>query len=192
VILGNSLSTKHEFICYSEDVIRSCEQNYNITKSSNEWTMWLDRESFKPLLDNSIELLSVKEEKDWNDMLDLRIKIEIAFGLTNIETIKKLVNDIKVKSTKLNGQWFLLKKQNKVIGEFGLVPFTFENKTVGRIQDVDIAPEYQGNGFGNILLSYICNAAIENKYEALCLMAKADDWPKDWYFKFGFKKVGEI
>jgi len=137
--------------------------------------MWLDGDDFKQSLDNSIELLPVKEEKDWRDMLDLRIKIEIAFGLTNIETIKKLVNDIKVKSTKLNGQWFLLKKQNKVIGEFGLVPFTFENKIVGRIQDVDIASEYQGNGFGNILLSYICNAAIENKYKALCLMAKADD-----------------
>lgn len=158
---------KHEFVLSTQDAIRSCERNYNFADQGDEWVMWLNIQGLNSSVATPFKLRPIHTEDDWIEMLNLRAKIEMAFGESDIEMIKKIVGDTKLKSILLNGQWFLFQHNDTVIGEIGLIPFTFEDKVIGRIQDVDIAPEYQGRGYGNVLLNFIVNFALKNNYSAL-------------------------
>lgn len=92
-------------------------------------------------------------------MIDLRIQIENDFGIQDHKMIKGFVSDIQNKTKKLNGTWFLAYIDRKVVGEVGLIQFDYENLKIGRLQDVDIAPAYQGLGLGNQLLEGIVKVA---------------------------------
>jgi ribosomal protein S18 acetylase RimI-like enzyme len=102
------------------------------------------------------------------------------------------INDIRHKCEMLNGIWYRASLGEDVVGEVGIVPFTCIWGKIGRLQDVDILPEYQGRGLGRQLLIEACRLAKLQGLNALCLMAKENDWPKDWYLRYGFIKVGEI
>lgn len=182
----------HHFILKTEAVIKSIETSMNIALATHEWTMWLPQENFRTSFDNALELVEVDSEEKWQKMLEIRIDIEKEFGITDQNKIKQLVDDIRVKSHKLNGKWFLASIENKIVGEVGIIPFDFNGERVGRLQDVDIIPSEQNKGLGTQLLNEICKKALLMKLSALCLMAKSDDWPKDWYMRFGFLKAGEV
>jgi len=181
----------HNFVLETEVRIQSLEACYDVEMAQHEWTMWLPKEKYSTTSQNILDLIEVKKEEDWQEMLDIRIAIEKEFGVTDEEEVRQFVIDIKKKAHELKGKWFLVKVEDKTIGEIGIVPFNFEGKVIGRLQDVDIIPSEQGSGYGNELLVETCKKACEMKIDALCLMAKTDDWPKDWYFRFGFIKVGE-
>lgn len=124
-------------------------------------------------------------------MFGLRIQIERNFGIQDLKMIKGFVSDIQNKSQKLDGTWFLAYIDGKAVGEVGLILFDYENLKIGRLQDVDIAPAYQGMGLGNQLLQCIIKVAKGLDADGLALFARQDGWVKDWYQRFGFIKVGE-
>jgi N-acetylglutamate synthase-like GNAT family acetyltransferase len=181
----------HNFVLETEKRIQSLEAMKNVEMAQHEWTMWLPKEQFSSSSKNLLKLVEVKSQEQWDEMLELRMSIEKEFGISDKVVVKQFVEDIKKKGHELKGKWFLAKTNEKTIGEIGILPFEFEGKKVGRLQDVDIIPCSQGKGYGRELLAQVCIKASEMNLNALCLMAKADDWPKEWYFRFGFVKVGE-
>lgn len=182
----------HQFVLNSEAKIQSLEENFNeINKAQHEWTMWLTKEHFPEQSQGSLSLHKISSDADWEEMFRIRCLIEKEFGVEDPSLVRRFVEDIKNKTKKLNAHWFLAKVKNKVIGEIGIVVLEESNFKVGRLQDVDIIPSEQKKGYGNQLLIAISNFAHKEGLDALCLMAKADDWPKDWYLRFGFQKIGE-
>ncbi|MBW2736077.1 MAG: GNAT family N-acetyltransferase [Deltaproteobacteria bacterium] len=133
----------------------------------------------------------VKSESDWAAMHALRCSVERAFGLVDAETVARFVDDIRRKCERLDGQWWLARHGSEPVGEIGFVPFALGDLAVARLQDVDVVPHHQQKGFGNELLAWAISHAAASGIDALCLMAKADDWPKDWYASHGFFQLGE-
>lgn len=182
----------HSFVLQTESSIQSLEAEYTgINRCQHEWAMWLPAQNFPARSRVEIDLIPVDSEKLWGELFATRKEVEIAFQVTDEKVIQQLITDIKRKCTELGGCWYLALANGVTIGEIGVVPFAFRNLRIGRLQDVDILPKYQGRGFGNQLLAAICEQAMTAKLDGLCLMAKANDWPKDWYARFGFIKVGE-
>ena len=183
---------KHRFIVSTEERIRQHESFIPApVPKRTEWTMWCDLNETNGHLDSDLQFVAVSQESHWQAMFDLRRQVEKAYGLTDQAILEQIIADIKCKTDALAGCWYLVKLADQFIGEIGLIPFTYQGQKVGRLQDVDIVPSYQGKGYGRQLLRHLMSVAREQQYEALCLMALANDWPKDWYQKLGFNKVGE-
>ncbi|MFT6632652.1 MAG: N-acetylglutamate synthase-like GNAT family acetyltransferase [Bacteriovoracaceae bacterium] len=184
---------KHEFTQFTNSKLNEIRSDYNDEDlNKSEWSMWLDLTDAE-LLDNSrITLKPVKSDGDYEKLFLLRRDIEMAFGITNPAKVKTMINDIRKATNRFQGRWYLAVLEGVCIGEVGLIPFDFKDKKIGRLKDIDILPEFQGNGFGTEMLKLICGQAKSEQFESLCLMAPVNDWPKDWYQNFGFKKVGEI
>lgn len=141
----------------------------------------------------SLRLKPVQSDADWQKMRHLRSKIEQAFGLSDPKIIGQLVEDIQRKQEALNGQWYLAFTDTSAphaVGEIGWFPVTSPLGTLGRIQDVDILPEYQGKGLGQALMTALCREAQKAQLQGLLLMALKTDWPWRWYEKLGFRVVG--
>jgi len=184
---------KHSFVVETTNQLKSLDADYaNLAPDEHEWTMWLDLETYVPKEVTKLRLHPVKSDYDYEQMFYLRSEIEEAFNITNPNEIKNLVNKIRKMANHFHGRWYMAQLDNLFIGEIGLVPFAYANTTVGSIQDVDILPSFQGNGFAADMLNLICIQALMSGMTAVCLTAKSDEWPKDWYLKYGFEKVGEV
>ena len=120
----------------------------------------------------------------------MRSEVEVAFGVTDFHQIQSLTNGIRRITQDYKANWFLVYSDGELVGEVGLVELESEQGKVGRLQDVDILPRYQGLGLGNQVMIGITQIAREKGLRALCLKADADRWIKDWYLRFGFKHVG--
>ena len=153
--------------------------------------MWLSLDNHKEThTTDYLNLQAVKSEANWQQLFDHRKKVEVAFGVTDQNLLDKFDKDMQNKSIKLDGKWFLAYHNNKQVGAIGYIPFMFEGNKIARLQDVDILPKHQGKGFGNMLLKSILYHLTQKGFGSVCLMAKTDDWPKDWYLKNGFTKCG--
>jgi len=182
----------HNLIIQTEELLRPDKATYpGVYKMKKEWTMWLPKTSFPKNSRQEIILSEVRSPEDWQDLLILRTKVESALGIKDQSIIQKFIDDIRRKMLKFDGTWFLARLGTTLVGEIGLVIFDFDGRRIGRLQDVDIIPTEQGKGYGNQLLNAVCKLAIDKSLEGLCLMATEKDWPKIWYQKFGFIKVGK-
>ena len=182
---------KHDFTLYTNKLLNQCRSDYRESDPIDvEWTMWCELPEIMKPQSSRIILHSVKSDADFEKMFFLRKDVELAFGVTSPNQIKGYINDIRKMTNRLKGQLYLVLFEDVCIGEVGMIPFMHEEKKIGRLKDIDILPQFQKNGFGNELISLIMNQAKSEGYDSLCLMAKAVDWPKDWYLKLGFKQVG--
>ena len=182
----------HEIVLRTEMLLQSVEHSYpQASISRHEWSMWLeDRERLSGAPTDLI-LCPVTSDEEWQMLEEIRRKVEGPFGCEHPDLIRKFIEDAKCKHERFGGTWFLASYEGRWVGQIGIVPFRIEGQLIGRLQDVDIVPEEQGKGFGRQLLQALCRWACEHTFQALCLMAKADDWPRLWYQRFGFQKVGE-
>jgi RimJ/RimL family protein N-acetyltransferase len=177
---------------YSEQEIQRVKQIAISLAQENATGLWLDLT--KPaIFENDVPLIleEVKTQLHWQLMYELRCDIEKNFGVTNPKTISQMLDDIKRIQDTLLGRWYLVRLDafGPVIGEIGLIKFTHDKSTIGRLQDVDIAPQHQKNGYGRRLLAATVKIACEEKIEALCLKADIIDWPLIWYQHIGFQKI---
>lgn len=180
----------HQMIVETEKASRKYEV-FKPEHPQSEQTFWLPRKFFLTLSDPNFQLIPIQTQAHWDIMLSMRRAIEIKYNLVNEAVLLQLIKDIQSKTHHQDGQWFLARYHNEWVGEIGLIPFTFEGKKIGRIKDVDIIPSKQGQGLGNLLMQAICSYAKQEKFEALCLMALTDDWPRTWYQRLGFIPVGQ-
>lgn len=142
--------------------------------------MWMRLDEEKPLEASRLRLDRVSDEGGWAEMREARTKVESAFGASPKEAAR-MVDHIRHRQHFLNGEWYLARLDGVVVGETGLVVFETHLGRLGRLQDVDILPEFQGRGLGDALINEIMSRARSLGCDALCLRADADDWPKDWY-----------
>lgn len=155
-----------------------------------QWAMWLDITDYDTEISAEFKLRAISKENDWDTLIQLRKNVEEAFGITSEEDIVDMINNIKSILRKFKAYWFLAYFKEKLVGEIGLVTFVSKWGKYGRLLDVDILPEFQGQGLGNQLLNSIIDIAQGQGMKGLCLKADADDWKKDWYGRIGFQRVG--
>lgn len=154
--------------------------------------MWLDLTTSVLSLNPTgrVRLTPVASPEEWDILHNLRAEIEVPFGVVDPVEIARLIDGIRRVVLEFQAEWFLAFAENKAVGEIGLVSFDSEHGKYGRLLDVDIAPPFQGRGYGNELMASIIQIAKERELTALCLKADADRWVKHRYSRLGFKAVG--
>ena len=182
----------HHFVIKTESIMNSYfnkEMSSRIEKT--HWTMWIDTNE---IIKNStgLQLRRVEKEKDWNDLYNIRTEVESAFGVVEPKAIEAMIDTIKLIQSERKSHWYIIQIGDTFVGEFGIVDFDKGEKKVGRLQDIDILPSMQNKSYGNMLLKEVFNIGLVESYDSFCLMAETNDWPKYWYLKSGFRKVGEL
>jgi ribosomal protein S18 acetylase RimI-like enzyme len=170
---------------------RNTAPGHSLKKTTALW-IELPSKSDK-FIQDTLYLHPIATKDDWQSMAELRAKVESRFGTPTPDAVVTMITEIQQCQQRLNSQWYLakLKSETLPVGEIGLVQFQFERIKIGRLQDVDIEPAYQGRGLGNHLLAAIVQQADLLGLDALCLKADSDDWPLQWYMRRGFTPVGE-
>ena len=88
-------------------------------------------------------------------------------------------------------EYWILKKNEQVIGGIGLGPFG-NNKKVAELQKYYIKKEFQGQGYGRLLFEKVLNAAKEMDYEKLYLETNdLLDQANRIYKHYGFELLNE-
>jgi ribosomal protein S18 acetylase RimI-like enzyme len=59
-----------------------------------------------------------------------------------------------------------------------------------QIEDVGTLPEHRGRGYASAVVLAAIEAARASGAEFVCLVADAEDWPKELYRRLGFDEVG--
>ncbi len=138
---------------------------------------------------SQLRLRRVEGEAGWEAMRKVRVEIERPFG-AGPAAAARMVDHIQRRRQFLDGDWYVAEVDAEVVGAIGLVVFDLPSARLGRLQDVDILPRFQGRGFGRELLDAIRGEALRRGCSALCLRTDAGDWPRDWYGREGFETVG--
>jgi len=154
--------------------------------------LWLPLQGLDiPKSCDHLNLHKITSNDDWSDLFLLRVKVEKQFGILDHNEVKGMIQNIRAKVKEFGGCWYLARLQNQVVGGIGLVPFETSKGLIGRLQDVDVAPDYQGQGLGNKILRAIVHAAKAQDITALCLKAETPSWVRDWYLRFGFTEIDQ-
>jgi len=152
--------------------------------------MWRPSRAEDASLMSLVELQSVASDTDWRRLEIARREIEIAFAGGAPNDVPSMIAGIKKVISNFEADWFFAVHAGEIVGEAGLVEFTIKGKKVGRLQDIDILPKFQGRRLGNELLKSIFLEARKRGLTGLCLKADEDRWVKDWYVRRGFEHVG--
>jgi GNAT superfamily N-acetyltransferase len=64
--------------------------------------------------------------------------------------------------------------------------------TIGWIEDVYTVPEERGRGHARMLVTHATALARSAGYELIFVIADDKDWPKNLYYKIGFRPLGTI
>ena len=114
-----------------------------------EIAMWSSLNGWLPG-PSQLRLRRVEGEAGWEAMRKVRVEIERPFG-AGPAAAARMVDHIQRRRQFLAGDWYVA----EVVGEIGLVVFDLPSVRLGRLQDVDILPRFQGRGFGRELLDAI-------------------------------------
>ena len=179
-----------EFACASEAEGRRFLPDRPDAAPSLRLALWLDRERLRRPSPRRLGLIPARSEQHWESMAAYREEVEKEFSGYSPGVGRRVVGGIRHRGEHLAGGWHLALAEDLVVGGIGLVLFDTPVGRVGRLQDVDVAPAFRGRGLGRELLLAVCREAVRLDLAGLCLRADADDWPKDWYERFGFKRIG--
>jgi N-acetylglutamate synthase-like GNAT family acetyltransferase len=142
--------------------------------------MWLDLPTAKGNESSELSLRPILGPADWDVYQSLPIEREP--GL--LEEIQQLVKNFRA-------EWYLASNKNgDTVGSLGLIEFSCEFGPFGRVLFVEIAPRFQGRGYGNQLMDSIIAIAGLRGLKGLCLKTDSHRWVKDWYKKLGFHEIG--
>lgn len=119
----------------------------------------------------------------------MRRKIEEAFGITDEQAVKTIIDQQKKIANSLGADWYIAQLGGLSVGSIGLAEFTKSGCTFGRLLDVDILPEFQGNGLGTRLIQSAISKARRKELTGLCLRAEKGSWENEWYAQHGFIEI---
>lgn len=184
------MNSRYDFVLDTEKRIRNSEVVWEgLKKSLCDWCMWLELSKFNiEKTELRLQAISGSDPR----LFEVRRRVEMAHGITDSEKLNMLAANYFRKEKALGGQWFIASVGKETVGEIGFIPFDYYGKKVARLQDVDILPNFQGKGLGRLFLSECVCYLKERNFDAVCLMAASDDWPKDWYARFGFEKLDQM
>ena len=181
---------RFEYVCASEAEGRDFLPDGPDAAFSRRLALWLDRGGLRRPSPQRLTLIPARSEEHWEAMISYREEVEKEFNGYSPGVGRRVVDQIRHRKENLAGGWNLALVDGFVVGGIGLILFDTPAGRVGRLQDVDVAPAFRGTGLGRELLLAVCREAVRLDLAGLCLRADADDWPKDWYLRFGFKRVG--
>ena len=75
-------------------------------------------------------------------------------------------------------------------GEVGAFCALFERGGVGAIDEVTTLERFRRRGLGNAVVEAALRTSLASKNDLTFLNADADDWPKRWYERLGFREIG--
>ncbi len=179
-----------EYVCASEPEWRRLLPVVPAATSQPRLALWLVRGRLQRSPPRCLTLVPARSEEHWDAMCEYREEVEEEFAGYSPGLGRRMVVQIRHRKKHLDADWYLALVDGVVVGGIGLVVFETPAGRVGRLQDIDVAPSFRGRGLGRELLLAVCREALRLKLAGLCLRADADDWPKDWYLRFGFTHVG--
>jgi ribosomal protein S18 acetylase RimI-like enzyme len=74
--------------------------------------------------------------------------------------------------------------------EVGAFCALFERDGVGEIDEVTTLDRFRKRGLGNAVVQAALRRSLDDANSLTFLNADADDWPKRWYERLGFREVG--
>ena len=82
------------------------------------------------------------------------------------------------------GRYYLMEIDDEFIGYIGL-------RVLDQVEVMNfyILPKYQGKGYGNELLEYVCNLVDKRNKEMILEVRKSNEKAIKLYEKFGFKNI---
>lgn len=145
-----------------------------------------------PECDESLSFKHIVSPHDWNSYTQMRQEIENVFQGMDV-LVESMVDRMRLLVERKKAKFFLLFHGETAIGGIGFVPLRSSSQVLyARLQEVDIHPSWQGQGFGNQLLSCLVRELNFVKIHRACLLAEVGDWPHQWYSKVGFARVGVL
>ncbi|MBO9668474.1 MAG: GNAT family N-acetyltransferase [Bdellovibrio sp.] len=178
---------KFELIKQTERMIQSLHTPPRGTRPG-AIAMWKDLATTSSA--TKLLLHEVTSTSDFMELFDLRLSYE-GYSDEYSKEVHDSLEFARHGQNILGAKWYLLEASPEdFVGEIGLIPFEFGEVKIGRLQNVEIHPDQKGNGYGNELLALLENEARKLELRALCLKARPDDWPVEWYKKKGFQIVG--
>lgn len=115
--------------------------------------LWLSLDNLTQLKSKpSLQLYKLFSDEDWNQYFQMRSEVEKQFGVMDPIRVTNIVDNVRRTAKKFNSSWYLGKDKEKVIGDIGLVLFETISGPIGRLQDLDVLPSHQGQGFGSQIL----------------------------------------
>lgn len=75
-------------------------------------------------------------------------------------------------------------------GEVGSFCALFERDGVGEIDEVTTIGRFRKQGLGNAVVQAALRTSLTGGNDLTFLNADADDWPRQWYERLGFREVG--
>jgi ribosomal protein S18 acetylase RimI-like enzyme len=78
----------------------------------------------------------------------------------------------------------------RVDGEVASYTDLYQDGADAQIEDVGTLPEHRGRGYASAVVLAAIEAARAGGAEFVCLVADAEDWPKELYRRLGFDGVG--
>jgi GNAT superfamily N-acetyltransferase len=196
----NELAEMPIFPCAHSHYVVDPWQNHSDFLRKNNWSLhhqnfalWFEI-SHEPRLfqydDRLYGLEKIITDEHWQNYIELRIQTEKHFGADAKET-QQMVSLMKQRKCPQGGGWFLLSCNQQIVGAFGIFLFDLSGQRIGRLQEVDVFPQFQGKGHGSVLLAMAENLARSFSVSALTLCCDTGEWPALYYRKFGFQTVGQ-
>jgi GNAT superfamily N-acetyltransferase len=105
------------------------------------------------------------------------------------ELIRQIVEGARRTWAGRKGRHFTVRgRDGSVLGMTTL----FSDGAIAQVEDVYVAPEARGRGFGRVLVTHAVRQALEARHELVFIAADHEDWPKDLYAKVGFTPVAQV
>ncbi len=117
--------------------------------------------------------------------IEQQFQSEIAQGI-----FEELLLQLDARQRLAGATYYLLQEGEETMAAGGLAIYEGPYGLVGRLQDIDVAQKYRGQGYGHRLLDGLISIAQGARtISQLVVRADADDFPLHWYRRRGFETI---
>lgn len=104
------------------------------------------------------------------------------------EMVRQLATRNQQLGQRLSVQHFGIRVEGRLVSACDLYP----GEGVSELQDVDTLEEHRGKGYARAMLLGVLRAAHEQGLAPTFLTTVEEDWPKDFYGRLGFERIGRL
>lgn len=124
-----------------------------------------------------VEVESMLEEAEFDDTPESRL------GAAQVVAGRAAERAALPRSRRFLGSWQ---------GRPGAVATLFSDGRTAMVESVGTISPLRGHGLARAVVSAAIDAALADGHELVVIFADDDDWPKELYFKLGFRPVGHV
>lgn len=105
------------------------------------------------------------------------------------EMLAQVLEAIRLTWRAGNARHFAVLDRN---GSVAGITMLFSDGSTAEVEDVYVAPEERGRGFGRMLVTHAVAQALDGGHELVFIPADDEGWPKELYAKIGFEPVARL